>query len=88
MSSEQEILRLFAGISDVSMMRRLFNELLTESERHDLVLRWKLLKMLRDGIPQREIASRLHISLCKITRGAKILKDEQSVVRKLLESIE
>ena len=87
MSSSQtspEIARVFAEVGDPAVMVQLFSELLTDAERHDLALRWELLKLLRDGVPQREIASKLHVSLCKITRGAKILKDEHSVVRRIL----
>ena len=76
----------FAGVTSTAAMKRLFDEIFTPAEQRDLVLRWELLHLLRDGIPQREIARRLGISLCKITRGSKYLKDDRSELRKLLES--
>jgi TrpR family transcriptional regulator, trp operon repressor len=66
-------------------MRHFLEEILTPAERKDLALRWKLMEMLQEGIPQRKIASELGISLCKITRGAKILKDGRSVSKCYLE---
>jgi len=66
-------------------MIKLMNELLTKSEISDLTLRWNLLCMLSEGLSQREIAAKLGVSLCKITRGAKILKDDKGVVKKIFD---
>lgn len=59
-------------------------ELLTASELRDVVLRWVLLERLVEGVSQRKIAKDLKISLCKITRGSRILKDSDSVAARLL----
>ena len=67
-------------------MHHFLEEILTPAECKDLALRWKLMEMLQEGIPQRKIASELGISLCKITRGAKILKNSRSVSKRYLES--
>ena len=80
-----KIISVFSSITDKRTMRKLFDELLTESERKNLSLRWKLLEELSKNTPQREIAKSLHLSLCKITRGSKILKDKKSVCSKLLK---
>ena len=60
-------------------------QLLTPPEQNMIERRWELVKLLYKGIPQREIASRLGMSLCKVTRGAKELKKEESVFRQILE---
>ena len=60
------------------------NELLTESEIDALSKRWRILNMLLEGQTQREIATNLNVSLCKVTRGAKILKNNNSVTSKYL----
>ncbi len=72
-------------IQEAEEMRYFLLEILTPSEQKDLALRWELMKMLHEGIPQRRIAAELGISLCKITRGAKILKKTQSVSKRYLE---
>lgn len=62
-----------------------FREILTESEINVLSKRWRILDMLNRGCTQRDIAKELKVSLCKVTRGAKILKDENAVVTKFLK---
>jgi TrpR family trp operon transcriptional repressor len=81
---DDAIAAVFTGISDVKVMRRFFSEMFTPAERKDIGLRWRLMIMLSQGVPQRAIAAQLRVSLCKITRGAKVLKSRQSVSRQLL----
>jgi TrpR family transcriptional regulator, trp operon repressor len=69
------------SIDDPEIMKRFFSEIFTPAELDDMGKRWQLISELAEGRTQRDIAKRLHISLCKITRGAKILKDKNSVIR-------
>ena len=85
-SGIDEVIEVFRQIDDYGMMRSFFEEIFTLAERRDLGLRWELMKMLKEEVPQREIASRLGISLCKITRGAKIIKNPDSVTNKIMKS--
>ncbi|HDQ44306.1 MAG TPA: transcriptional regulator [bacterium] len=84
MPEHSELVDVFTRIDDPVMMEQFFQEIFTESERQTLALRWKLMKLLDQGVTQRRIASDLRISLCKITRGAKIMKDKQSVSYRLI----
>ena len=59
-------------------------EILTEAELETLSKRWQIVNLLKDGKTQREIAEKLQVSLCKVTRGAKILKNKNSVITKYL----
>ncbi len=88
MSGIHELAEIFARIDNKAEIEKFLNELLTESERKDLSLRWELLGQLYSGVPQRKISADLGISLCKITRGSKILKNKDSVSRKILEGDE
>ena len=72
---------------DESEIRMFLEEILTSSEVSTLAKRWRIMKMLSQGVSQREIAKKLNVSLCKVTRGAKILKDEQSVSRNLIQGV-
>ena len=67
-------------------MRRFLEEVLTPAERKDLALRWELMRRLTEGDAQRQIAEDLGVSLCKITRGARILKQTDSVSKQHLKS--
>jgi TrpR family trp operon transcriptional repressor len=79
-----EIVRVLSRIRDEDAMGRFLEEILTPAEIHDLALRWDLMKLLKKGVPQRQIAQDLGISLCKITRGAKIIHDPGSVTNRIL----
>ena len=59
-------------------------EILTKSELETLSKRWCILKKLSQGLTQREIAKEFNVSLCKVTRGAKILKDKKAITTKYL----
>ena len=74
-----------SSISSPDEVCHFLQELLTENERLDIALRWHLLELLDEGISQRKIADMLGISLCKITRGSKLLKDDKSVARRKLK---
>jgi len=66
-------------------IENLFDEIFTESELDILSKRWRILNMLKDGVTQREIAKTLNVSLCKVTRGSKILKNKDAIVTKFLK---
>ncbi len=83
-SDLEDLIKIFAKTTDEMQMRKLFEEVFTPSEQKDFALRWNLMKDLYRGIPQREIAANHGISLCKITRGSKILKQKDSYCRRIL----
>ena len=87
MAIDRDLLEIIASMTDVDELDRLFEDVLTPAERDDLSLRWKLLKDLHQGVTQRKIAQKYGISLCKITRGSKVLKEEDSVVLKILNGL-
>ncbi len=82
--STEDLITLFSSIQDKDEIKQLFSELFTASELRDVILRWQLLKDLTSGMTQRAIAAKYNISLCKITRGSKILKNQDSIVRAVL----
>ena len=83
-TSMREVAEAFASLKTAAEVRRFLGELCTPSECRDIALRWHLMKRLLDGVPQRTIAKDLGLSLCKITRGSKYMKDEASLFRRLV----
>ena len=81
MKLDDKMIGAFCSVDDPGEMKKLFLEIFTSSEIEALNLRWKLLTELGTGHTQRDIAKKYGISLCKITRGAKILKNEKSLLR-------
>ncbi|HPI92131.1 MAG TPA: Trp family transcriptional regulator [Deltaproteobacteria bacterium] len=86
--TEHELERVFAEITDFDEMVSFFEEIFTAKELRDLGLRWQLLKDLYEGQTQRSIAARYRISLCKITRGSKVLKKRSSTTKKILDALQ
>lgn len=88
MKSKSELVDALCQIRQRDEMTRFLQELLTEKEMDDVVFRWRLMKDLHKGETQRSIAKKHGISLCKITRGSRILKNEDSVSLKLIKELE
>ncbi|NLM00708.1 MAG: transcriptional regulator [Treponema sp.] len=82
-----ELIQIISQIEDEKFLAECFECLFTPPELEDLGKRWLLVKELSKGTPQREIAQKFRMSLCKITRGSKELKKEDSAFRKMLEMI-
>lgn len=87
MDAKKELINIFAEITDVTQMEVFLGEIFTPREMADIHMRWQLLKELHEGRTQRSIAARHRLSLCKITRGSKILKAENSLVRNILDKL-
>ncbi len=87
MSFEQDLATLFTAVSSKDEMAGFLHEMFSEKELANLALRWRLMCDLSQGKSQRSIAAEHGISLCKITRGAKILQREGAVTPKLIEKI-
>ena len=79
-----ELYEIISKLSSTAAVKMFLNELLTQSELDDIEQRWSILKLLNSKEPQRNISKKLAVSLCKITRGAKILKNENSIIRQIL----
>ncbi len=79
-----ELSAALASVNEQGDMLEFLGELHTPAELKDMALRWRLLKMLHQGYPQRAIAQKLKISLCKITRGSRLLKSRNSITKELI----
>jgi TrpR family transcriptional regulator, trp operon repressor len=86
-TATKELIEIFARTNNRQEMEVLFREIFTPSEIATLTLRWELLKDLYEGKTQRKIAAEHKISLCKITRGSKLLKARGSYLKKVLDQL-
>ena len=87
MDNLSEIIEIFSRTTDKREMRSLFEDVFTEAERTDIAKRWYIFKELYKGTPQRKIAKDMEVSLCKITRGSKTLKNDESVIKRVLSEL-
>jgi len=80
----EELSGVLAATGDRKLLESFLSCLLTPAELADIAARWALVKALRDGRTQREIAKTLNVSLCKITRGSRELKKPGSAFQSIL----
>ena len=82
-----ELAQVLSQVNESSLLEDFLRCLLTPAEIADIAGRWALVKALEQKIPQREIAKTLGVSLCKITRGSRELKKENSAFRRILKRL-
>ncbi len=82
-----EIAKALEG-ADANLIESFLYSLLTPAEADEMAKRWALVKELAQGTAQRKIAEELGLSLCKITRGSRELKKENSAFRILLNKLD
>ena len=80
----RQIYKIISKIKTNADIEKFFSEIFTENELKILSKRWRILELLSKGVTQREIANELNVSLCKVTRGAKILKDKNAITTRFL----
>jgi TrpR family trp operon transcriptional repressor len=74
-----------AKTDDKDLIEQFLPCLLTKNELQEVASRWALVKMIDEGISQRKISSELGLSLCKITRGSKELKKDNSPFKRMID---
>ena len=81
-SNIEEITNFILKLNSKEEAQAFLKEMLSEAEMSALSKRWRILSMLAEGRTQRDIVNELKVSLCKVTRGSKLLKDKNSVITK------
>ena len=71
--SMEELSQTLASVNDSVLLKDFLKALLTPQEYMD------------QGMTQRKIAETLGLSLCKITRGSREMKKEESSFRKMID---
>lgn len=84
MQGLNEICEIISVLKQPKEIEKFLSEILTDNELKDVIDRWDILKMLSKNESQRSISKKLSVSLCKITRGSKILKNNKSITKKIL----
>ena len=83
----KEMALTLSKVKDRTLIEDFLHCLLTKAEIADVAGRWALVKALQQKKSQRSIAKDLGISLCKITRGSRELKKENSAFIKIMAKL-
>ena len=70
----KKLVELLTSIDSVEEMENLLTGLLTPKEREELPKRIEIIKMLKQGIPQHQIAKKLGVGIATVTRGSKEIR--------------
>jgi len=71
MSNYSDLIRILTDIDSKDEMTNFLNGLLTPKEREEFVRRLDIVKMLKKGMPQHQIAEKLGVGVATVTRGSK-----------------
>lgn len=69
-----ELSTVVAKIDNKSVAKEFLTNILTPSELDEVAKRLQIVKLLKKGVPQRDIAKKLDVSIATITRGSRELK--------------
>ena len=83
--SMDELAKTLATVKDRELLRDFLKALLTPQEYKAVASRGALVRLLDQGMTQRKISEALGLSLCKITRGSREMKKEDSPFQKMID---
>ena len=83
---KEDLLNIVLSIKDKEELKSFIDDMFTEKEVEDVVQRYLLMDDLYRGKSQRDIARDRSMSLCKITRGSKMLKKKEGFMRKFFSN--
>lgn len=78
----EDLLSIILTITNREDLVAFLDDMLTDNEKKDIIQRYLLMDDLWQGKSQRDIAQNRSMSLCKITRGSKMLKKKTGFMRK------
>ncbi len=81
----EELSEALARADDPSLVKDFLSCLLTPTELRAVSTRWALVREIDSGTTQREIAKKMGLSLCKITRGSRELKKADSPFKRMID---
>lgn len=70
----KEFVKELLNINSPSQMEDFLRGILTDKELVEIPTRLKIIKLLKTGTPQKEIAEKLGVGIATVTRGSKELQ--------------
>ena len=83
---KDEFLSILIGISsDKKLLDGFFKAILSPREYEEIIHRLQVFKMSFKGFPQRQIASKLKVGLATASRGAREVKEQEKIFKKIFQ---
>jgi TrpR-related protein YerC/YecD len=86
-TTEDQLYRAIATLDDAAEIRDFLRDLCTPAELQAMADRWRVVELLRDRIPYREIHDRTGVSVTTIGRVARFLEQGNGGYRTALERL-
>lgn len=86
-SDNWQIEQVLAKITDPKLMKLFLEDILTPTEFAEIKRRMQIIKLLKHGLTQREVARRLKIAIATITRGARMLKNPKGGFNQIFKKL-
>ena len=80
----KELSLALVGIKDEVTAEAFLRNILTPAELDEISKRLQIVKLLLKGVPQREVAKKLGVSMGTVSRGSRELKYGENGFRKIL----
>ena len=71
----KDLVQFLTEVDDELVLEKRLKALLTPNEIEEMLRRLKILELLEQGVPQREIAKQLGVGIATVTRGSRALKE-------------
>ncbi|MBI2634207.1 helix-turn-helix domain-containing protein [Candidatus Peregrinibacteria bacterium] len=81
----RELAETITSIKDVKLAMSFLSNILTPAELEEISKRLQIVKLLNNGVPQRDVAKKLGVSMGTVSRGSRELKYGEDGFRKILK---
>lgn len=75
----KDLVQFLTEVDDELVLEKRLKVLLTPNEISEMVSRLKIIALLDEGVPQRDIAKQLGVGIATVTRGSRALKELKEI---------
>ncbi|MDP5057692.1 MAG: trp operon repressor [Marinomonas hwangdonensis] len=75
----KDLVQFLSEVDDELVLEKRLKVLLTPNEINEMVSRLKIIALLEEGVPQRDIAKQLGVGIATVTRGSRALKELKEI---------
>jgi TrpR family trp operon transcriptional repressor len=75
----KDLVQFLTEVDDELVLEKRLKALLTPNEIEEMLRRLKILELLEQGVPQRDIAKQLGVGIATVTRGSRAFKELKEI---------